>query len=153
MMNALKKMPCSYSISQEGEITYIYVIGTVTGEVIETILKEIWQGKNWKHPCVLWDFRFCMLGFGSEKLKDISNMAAGEKGERGYGRVALVVSKYIHFKLSKMYESYLQDVPFEIKTFLNVKPAQKWLNERGISRGLQKVNAHYDCNEKNEKNT
>lgn len=122
----------SYTISHEGQITYIDVHGTVTEEILKDIVKEIWKGKDYEHPCILWDFRSCIAGCSPEELRELGHLVIETKEERGYGRVAFVVEKYLHFELSKMFESYVEDkLPFEVKAFKNIEAAKKWLKDSG----------------------
>lgn len=118
-----------YTISHEGEITYINVEGTVSEDFIKHILKEVWAGKDYEHPCILWDFRSCILGLGIQELRELSHFTFGDKGERGYGRVALVVDRNLHFTFSRIYEVYTEKLPFEVRGFRDIEAAKRWLHE------------------------
>lgn len=123
-------MECVYTIRNGGKITYITVDGIVTEDVIKTILvKKVWAGKDYEHPCILWDFRTGILGFGIQELRELSRFAAGDKGTRGYGRIALVVEKDLHVGFAKLYEVFTNELPFEVKTFTDFELAKQWLHE------------------------
>jgi hypothetical protein len=129
-------MECSYTICPEGNITYIYVEGTVSAAIITQIIKELWQGKDYEHPCVLWDFGSCVAGLGPEELKELGRLSREEKAKRGYGKVALVVSSYFHFELSRIYETYVDELPYEVKAFKDIATAKKWLQKKSTKRVL-----------------
>jgi len=123
-------MECTYTIHQEGLITIIEVKGTLDHDAITAIVQKLWQGKDYKHPCELWDFRSCVVGVGVEELKQLSRFAFGNQGERGYGRIAFVVEKYLHVQLAKIFEDFAATLPFEIKTFRTPEPAKRWLTDK-----------------------
>jgi hypothetical protein len=122
-------MTASYNIQTNGLITRVTLEGEVNAEVLKQIVATIWAGKDYQHPCELWDFRACVAGLGPQEIKEFSHFASGNKGEREYGRIALVVEKDLHFKLSQMYERYTETLPFEIKAFRDITAAQSWLKE------------------------
>jgi len=129
-------MECSYTIRPEGNITYIHVEGTVSAAIIPQIIKELWQGKDYEHPCVLWDFRSCVAGLGPEELRELGRFVSEDKDKRGYGKVALVVSSYFHFELSRIYETYVNELPYEVKAFKDIAAAKKWLQKKSTKRVL-----------------
>jgi hypothetical protein len=122
-------MNMSHTIQTNGKITYVTLEGEINAAVFKQIASTIWDGKDYQHPCELWDFRACVAGIGPQDLKELSRFAAGDRGERGYGRIAVVVEKDLHFKLSKIYEQYAEDLPFEVKAFKDMTAAQGWLEE------------------------
>lgn len=113
----------------DGKITTITVQGEVTDALLKQIIAEVWEGKDYQHPCLLWDFRKAVAGVGPQEIKAMSAFAAGNKGERGYGRIALVVGHDVHLKLARVYENYTRSFPFEVKAFHNLTTAQAWLQE------------------------
>lgn len=118
-----------YTIQKNGQITCVTLEGEINATVFRQIVATLWAGKDYQHPCELWDFRACVAGIGPQDLKDLGRFATGDKGERGYGRIALVVEKDLHFKLSKIYERYTEELPFEVKAFKDMTAAQGWLEE------------------------
>ncbi len=118
-----------YTITSDGEITAITVRGVVTESLLKQVTEELWQGNNYHHPCLLWDFRDSIAGVGPQEIKAMSAFAAGNKGERGYGRIALVVGCDMHLKLSRIYENYTRSFPFEVKTFSDIDTARSWLHD------------------------
>ena len=96
-------MERSYNIFTDGKITYIQLEGIVDIGILKKITEKIWQGKDYKHPCVLWDFRSGVIGFGIEDIQELSSFFKGNKRERGYGRIALVLKRDIQFMFWKRY--------------------------------------------------
>lgn len=118
----------TYKILSYGKITAIAVQGEVTAPLLKQIAEKLWQGGHYEHPCQLWDFRNAIAGLGPPELRAMSAFAAGDKGERGYGRIALVVGHDLHLKLSQVYEHYTRAFPFEVKSFQNITTAHSWLD-------------------------
>lgn len=122
-------MKHSYTLTSEGSMTVITIQGVVTESLLKQITEELWQGENYRHPCLLWDFRVAVAGLGPQEIKALSAFSAGNKGERGYGRIAVVVEREIHIKFSRIYENYTRSFPFEVKSFCDVNSAQFWLQD------------------------
>ena len=120
-------MKCSYKIHNDGEITHIDITGTVTKKSIQKILGEVWQKQDDEHPCVLWDFRSCVLGFGPQELKELSHFVIEHRENRNYRKVAFVIEKDLHFGLLRIYKTYVGELPFEVKAFREVELAKEWL--------------------------
>jgi len=118
-----------YTIENNGKITLVTVHGVITEPRLKQIAEELWQGKDYQHPCTLWDFRTCIADLGPQEIKALSAFSAGNKGERGYGRIAIVVGRELHLKLSQVYENYTRSFPFEVKSFLDIDTAQTWLQD------------------------
>lgn len=121
-------MKYSYEIHNDGKITHIDVHGTVTKEVIQKILGEVWQAKDSEHSCILWDFRSCVLGFGPKELKELSHFVIENRERRTYKKVAFVIEKDLHFRLLRIYKTYVDELPFDVKTFRELELAREWLN-------------------------
>jgi hypothetical protein len=124
----IKTMKCSYEINNDGKITLIDVNGTVTKEVLQKILGELWQRKDDKPSGILWDFRSCVLGFGPEELKELSHFVIENRERRTYRKVAFVIEKDLHFGLLRIYKTYVGELPFEVKAFREVELAKEWLD-------------------------
>ena len=121
-------MKCSYTIQNDEEITYIDVYGTVTKEVLQKILGEVWQKNDSQPPGILWDFRSCVLGFGPKELKELSHFVIENRERRTYRKVAFVIEKDLHFGLLRIYKTYVGDMPFEVKAFREIELAKEWLH-------------------------
>ncbi len=122
-------MKNSYTLTSEGRMTVITVQGVVTESLLKQVTEELWQGENYRHPCLLWDFRTAIADLGPQDIKALGAFSAGNKGERGYGRIAVVVEHEIHIKFSRIYEIHTRSFPFEVKSFCDVNSAQFWLQD------------------------
>jgi hypothetical protein len=118
-----------YTITYNGKLTFVTVQGVVTELLLKQITEELWQGKDYQNPCTLWDFRTCIADLTPQDIKALSAFSAGNKGERGYGRIAIVVGHQLHLQLSRIYEKYTRSFPFEVKSFCDFDTAQDWLQE------------------------
>lgn len=121
-------MDSSFNIQRNENVTYVTLQGTINIEFIKTVTEEVWQGKDYTNPCALWDFRSCIMGIGPQDLQELVHLAAGDRGDRGNGKVAIVVEKDLHFKLAQIYESHTVTLPFEIKAFQEIESARDWLS-------------------------
>ena len=116
-----------YTIQHQGKITSITLKGEVNNTLLKSIAEELWQGKDYHHPCELWDLRTCIVAIGPQEIKELSQFVSAQKEGRGYGRVAIVVERDLHFKLSQLYEHHTQNLPFEVKAFRDIDIAREWL--------------------------
>ena len=129
MSTTQHRSACTYTIETSQNITYICVTGVVDGTSLRKILEEIWTGKDYQHPCILWDFRVSVAGLGIEDVRRISQFVKNQGDARGYGRVAMVVDHHLNEQYARMYELLSQSLPFEVKTFRDVGSAEGWLRE------------------------
>ncbi len=135
-------MKNSYTLTSEGKITVITVQGVVTEALLKHVAEELWQGENYQRPCQLWDFRTSIADLGPQEIKALSAFSAGNKGKRGYGRIAVVVEREIHIKFSQIYENYTRSFPFEVKSFCDVHSAQFWLQDMEYSAPVPPETVH-----------
>ena len=119
-------MEYSYTIDNDEKITCITLNGIISKEIMEKIVEDVWQGKDYRHPCELWDFRSCVLGFSLEDLRELSQFVLSTEAERGDGKVALVTEKPLHFKIVvHIIHNHLKFSDIQIdKTFYIYKPKE-----------------------------
>ena len=111
---------------------------TVTGEVTLELIRE-WLMGTYAHPDfvagqhAVWDLTEAQ---GSVSRKDIRCLAAAVK-EAFPGaeqvKVALIVSRDVHYGISRMYEQILDDdAPIRIGVFRDQDAALNWLDDGAV---------------------
>lgn len=121
-------MKDTYTIHADEHVTSIQITGIVSERTIKTILKRVWNEQNYQTPGLLWDFRLSTLGLGLKELHKLRRVVSVAEGHKGYGKVAFVGEKDLHFKLlSRLYADDASQLPFEVKGFRELEGARHWL--------------------------
>ncbi|MCP4724325.1 MAG: hypothetical protein GY863_04790 [bacterium] len=80
---------------------------------------------------VIWDLRGVETAdMDTDDLKDIVEYVKGMQDKRGSGyKAALITSQDYIFGLARMYEAYVNSLPFKLRVFRNADEAYAWLGE------------------------
>ena len=125
-------MPVEITVDSKAGVVVRRVIGKLSFDDVRDSFKSLYE-----HPgfCVsmsaVWDLRegdaAQLTGDG---IKEIVNYVAQQTERRGSGyRVAIVAPRDVDFGTSRMFQTYGQDLPFELKVCRKLEEVFRWINE------------------------
>jgi hypothetical protein len=121
-------MPIDLHYNKNKDILYGKMLGHVTVEEVEEILKKILQSDEFSPDTgTLWDLReqdFTKIDTDFEmRLINIRK----KHSKRGNARLAFVVSDDLGFGMSRMYQNLSEKLPQHIMVFRDYSEAEEWL--------------------------
>ena len=78
---------------------------------------------------IVWDFRKAeSQDLSPDRLRDMVSFVAGIQSVRGTDyKVAIVVARNVDFGLARMYEAFSDELPCELRVFMDPADADAWI--------------------------
>jgi len=119
-------------IHEQTGLTVYTALGSVTGGEIQNAIRDFYEhGPVTRN--VLWDISFAeLVELTADDVRAISRLPRQSLEKRAGGKTAIVAAKDLAYGLSRMYQSSSQreELPFEVKVFMDPGRARKWLEEK-----------------------
>lgn len=95
------------------------------------------QRQQWRRaledPRAAWPVRLIDDRRAIEKVSDPTDVLRGRKEIEGWvdlirgGRIAFVAGKAVTYGMARMFEAYIDELPFEVRAFYDLAAAEAWL--------------------------
>ena len=125
-------MPVEIEIDSKAGVVVRRVIGMLSLDDVKESLKALYEHPGFRAGMnAIWDFREGDAAqLTADEIKEIVNYVAQQTERRGSGyRVAIVAPRDVNFGISRMFQTYGRDLPFELKVCRKAEEALRWINE------------------------
>ena len=116
---------------ETGRVT-LTATGSIEVKDLQGSLREMTEAAEFRPGAdIVWDFRKAEAAdLTPDRLRDMVSFVSGIQEARGSDyKVAIVVARNVDFGLARMYEAFSDELPCELRVFMNLEDADAWMTE------------------------